>query len=136
MKAETFLNRLECLDDLIENKMEELKQWESLAIGTGAMSDGERVQTSTTGDKMSNAVIQCIETKKMIEILSEEKKRKISVLESLETRYYNLLHKVYVQHMTLTEAYRRCGISKKTGSNLHKAAKESLQKKLDERNQK
>ena len=51
-----FLQRLNTLDLLIENKVEEVKQAESVAMCTGATNSGERVQASGNQHKMEYAV--------------------------------------------------------------------------------
>ena len=107
MNAKDFLRQLEKLDRMIENKIIEKQQWKAIATGTSSRSDGERVQSSGSQQKMADAIDKYIdieaEIDKCIDTLVDTKKEVISVIEQLNTTEYDILHKVYVQYRTLYE---------------------------------
>jgi hypothetical protein len=88
------------IDKLIENKLIEKEQWKSIAEGTTAPSEGERVQASTSKEKMADAVLKMIEIQTEIEAqvqkLIRTKQDIISTIEQLKPIEYNLLHKMYI----------------------------------------
>jgi hypothetical protein len=104
--AKKYLMQIEKIDALIENKKGEKEFWEDIATGT-TVQLSERVQTSSNGQKMSDAVINALEVQKEInahiKTLCETRKEVISVIEQLNADEYDLLHKVYVQYYTLKE---------------------------------
>ena len=107
MNAREFLEQLKKLDRLIANKLIEKEQWRSIATGTTAHSDGERVQSSGSQQKMADAVVRYInieqEIDAVIDQLVDTKKDVISVIEQLKPDEYDVLHKRYVQYMELYE---------------------------------
>lgn len=107
MNAREFLEQLKKLDRLIANKLIEKEQWRSIATGTTAHSDSERVQSSGSQQKMADAVVRYInieqELDEVIDKLVDTKKDVISVIEKLKPDEYDILHKRYVQYMELYE---------------------------------
>ena len=61
MKAKDFLKQLKKLDAMITNKLIEREQWKSIATGSTGVSDGERVQSSGSQQKMADAVARYID---------------------------------------------------------------------------
>lgn len=100
MKVKEYLLQVQKIDKLIENKLIEKEQWESIAEGTSSRSDGERVQTSTNKQKMEDAVVKITEIKeeinKQVQKLIETKQDVISTIEQLKPIEYDLLHKMYI----------------------------------------
>lgn len=107
--AQVFLERVEMVDTLVENKLIEKRQWRDLALSITANMDGERVKSSsTTTSRMENAVINCIavedEIAAAVEKLIAEKKRVVGVIEKLYSpTEYRILHMRYIQYMSLTD---------------------------------
>lgn len=109
MKAKDYLRQLQKLDKLIENKLAEKKHWQEIALGRGSsFSTDDRVQSSGSQQKMADAVCKYIgieeEINKCIDRLADTRREIISTIEELDVMEYDLLHKVYVQYMTLNEA--------------------------------
>ena len=102
-----FLQQLKKLDKMIENKLIEREQWNSIALGTTSHSDGERVQSSGSQQKMADAIGRYIdiesEIDRCIDKLIATKQDVINVIEQLNTTEYDLLHVVYVQYLTLED---------------------------------
>lgn len=107
MEAREYLEKVLKIDRLIENKMIEAAQWQTIAEGTSVNGSGERVQTSSSHHKMEDAVIRIVEIKNEInEIVLKNmdyKQEVISTIEMLEPNYYDVLHKIYIQGMDLNQ---------------------------------
>jgi len=107
--AQTFLERVEMIDTLVENKLIEQRQWKDLALSITANMDGERVKSSsTTTSKMEDAVIRCImieeEIAAAVERLIAEKKAIVGLIEKLDNpTEYRILHLRYIQYISLTD---------------------------------
>lgn len=140
MDAKLFLRQLKKLDYMIENKTIERNQWKSIATSTTAQMCGERVQTSGSKQKMADAVGIYMdierEVDEYIDMLVAKKKDIISVIEQLDAGEYDIMHKRYVQYLTIEEI---AACKNKTPSSIkgtHRAALGKVQKILDERERK
>lgn len=135
MQAKEFLQQLEKLDKMIENKQAEVQQWKVIAANTVAHSEGERVQSSGSKQKMADAVDRYIDLEReinaCIDNLIDTKKDVISVIERLKPDEYDVLHKIYVQYFTLKETAYKCGISYTNVTTIHGRALLNVQKILD-----
>lgn len=114
MNAKEFLRKVKKLDKLIANKMIEIRQWKEIAENTTANMTGERVQSSHNPQKIADAIGRYIdleaEIRADIEALIAAKKDVLAVIEQLEATEYDILHKIYVQHLSLwdvADAYNR-----------------------------
>lgn len=105
MRAKEYLLQVRKLDRLIENKLREIEQWKIMAQGVGSIGFSERVQTSHSADKMTNAVHRYIEIEdelaKDISKYITIKQQVIATIEKLEAEDYDILHKIYIQDLTL-----------------------------------
>lgn len=106
-KAQVFLERVEMLDAIVENKLIEQQQWKELALSISANMDGERVQTSGAKSKMADAVIKCVDMESEIDAavdtLIAEKQNVVRTLEKLYSPMeYKILHMRYIQHISLS----------------------------------
>lgn len=137
MRAKDFLKQLPKLNKMIENKMAEKEQWKSVALGTTSFSTSERVQSTPNPQKMSDAVVRCLdieaEIDQCIDALVDTKKDVISVIEQLEVTEYDVLHKVYVQNITLDIVADKYERSYSWATTIHGQALKNVQKILDER---
>ena len=137
MKAKDFLKQLQRLDKLIENKLIEQAQWKSIALGTSAQMNGERVQSSGSQQKMADAVNRYIDIEHeidgVIDNLIETKKKVIAVIEQLEdTTEYDLIHKMYVQYLTLYEVADLYGKTYSWATSIHGRALNHIQEIINE----
>jgi len=107
MKAEVFLEQLNKLNKLIENKIIERQQWKSIAMGTGQGTDSERVQSSGSPQKMADAIARYVDIEKEIDAAIDKyidkRNHIISVIEQLPVTEYDILHKIYVQNIPLDD---------------------------------
>lgn len=151
-KAKDFLLQVEKLDRLIENKLIERQQWQSIAMGVTSggesvlvkvngkteLQNMEKVQSSGNPQKMSDAIIKYIEIDaeidRCIEFYVDTRKDVIEVIEKLPAQEYDLLHKVYIQHITLAEAADAYNTTYSNVTTVHGRALKMLQNILNERN--
>lgn len=107
MKAKDYLDQVEKLDTIIQNKLIERAQWKDVALGVTARSDGERVQASGSKNKLGDAVAKAVdieaEIDALIDRLVDVKRDIIATIEQLNTTEYDVLHKRYIQHLSYVE---------------------------------
>lgn len=137
MKAKCFLRQIEKLDRMIKNKVVEQEQWRSIAMGTTAPMGGERVQSSGSKQKMADAVERFVEIEKeinkSIDTLVDTKNDVIGVIEQLKTIEYDILHKLYVQYMSLYDVADIYDKSYSWVTTIHGRALKNVQRILDQR---
>jgi DNA-directed RNA polymerase specialized sigma24 family protein len=137
LSAFEFLNELKKIDAMIKNKEIEIEQWKSIATSSTVHSDGERVQSSGSKQKMADAVIEFVDIAAEVEVeknrLIQKKRDIIRVIEQLPATQYDLLHKIYVQCFTLAEAADMEMKSYSWAKNVHRKGLANVQKILDER---
>lgn len=107
-KAQVFLERVEMVDTIIENKLIEQRQWKELALSITANMDGEKVKSSGSQSKMADAVIKCIamedEISETVDRLIEEKQKTVQTIEKLYSpTEYKILHMRYIQYINLSD---------------------------------
>ena len=137
MKAIDFLRQVDKLDRMIANKQYEVEKWKALAMGTGVSTEGERVQSSGSKQRMQDAVCRYVsieeEINQFIDGMVKIKQNIISTIEQLPTNEYDILHKVYIQHIRLHDVAEGETRSLTGVKKIHRKALISLQKILDER---
>lgn len=137
MRAKDFLRQIQKLDAMIKNKIIEAEQWKAIASGKTAQMGGERVQSSSSQQKMADAIARYVdmedEINRCIDRLIDAKKEVIGVIEQLEAVEYDLLHMVYVQNLTLYDAADRFDKSYSWVTTIHGKALKEVQEILDER---
>ena len=136
MTAKDFLKQLTKLDMMIENKQIEKEQWKAIALNVTAKYEGERVQASSSQQKMADAIDRYIdierEIDKHIDELIDTKKDVISVIEMLNPIEYDILHKIYIQFLTLYDVAAIYDKSYSWATTIHGRALKNVQKILDE----
>lgn len=137
MKAKDFLLQIEKIDKIINNKVFELEQWKAIALGTTAQMGGERVQSSSSQQKMADAVAMYIdiqaEINASIDKLYDTKREVIKVIEQLKATEYDVLHKKYVQGLTFDEIAAFYGMAYTWATTVHGRALKHVQDILDEK---
>jgi DNA-directed RNA polymerase specialized sigma subunit len=125
---------------MIENKMIEKEQWKSVALSTTVSMGGERVRSSGSQQKMADAVDRYIdieqEINRRIDAMYDAKCEIIEVIEQLNAIEYDLLHKVYVQDLTLTEVAADYDKTYSWATTVHGRALQHVQRILDKREEK
>lgn len=137
MKAQQYLEQADKLEALIQNKQIEKAQWKDIALSITGRYEGERVQSSGSKQKMSDAVNRMVlidqEIDSLIDRQIDARLEIIRTIEQLKTTEYDLLHKIYIQHMTFKEVAAAKDKSVSWATTVHGRALQSLQKILDKR---
>lgn len=136
-KAQEYLEQIPKLNVLIENKMAEVNQWRGVALGITTNTEGERVQSSGSQQKMADAINRVIDLQadinRMIDSLIDLKQEIIRTIELLSATEYDVLHKRYIQGMTFDEIGAAKHKSKSWATTVHGRALQNLNKIMDER---
>ena len=135
MKAEQVLKKIEDIDTKIECRAFDIVQLKLVASGRTSQWGSERVQSSGSQDKMANAIVKYIDLEdeddpEMRELL-RLKQEIINIIKKLEPKHFKMLHRIYVQRMTIREIHLMERMSRTWADNLHNKAKEELQDVLD-----
>ena len=136
-KAQRFLERVEMIETIIENKLTEQRRWKDLALSISANMDSEKVQSSNKStSKMADAVIKCIameeEIAEAVDKLIAEKKKVIQIIESLYSpTEYKILHMRYIQHISLTDIAEKLNKEYTWVTTTHGRALKSVQNILE-----
>lgn len=137
MKAKEYLQQVSKLSKLINNKIIEKKQWKDIALGTTASSDGERVQASSSQQKMADAVCKYVaieqEIDEYIDEMIETRKDVIKTIEQLPATEYDLLHIIYIQEKTLDDVADKYNKTYSWTTTVHGRALKHVQNMLDVR---
>ena len=137
MKAQQYLEQVDKFEALIQNKQIEKEQWKDIALSITGKYEGERVQSSGSKQKMSDAVNRIVLIENEIDSLIDQqidtRLEIIKTIEQLKTTEYDLLHKIYIQHMTFKEVAAAKDKSVSWATTVHGRALQSLQKLLDKR---
>lgn len=147
MKAKAFLNQITKLDKMIENKLIERNQWKDIALNitsssasvviNGVKHSMDKVQSSGNQQKMADAVVRYVdiesEIDRYIDNLIDIKKDVINVIEQLEVTEYDILHKLYVQYLSLYDVADAYDKTYSWVTTIHGKALKDVQKILDER---
>lgn len=136
-EAQVYLERVDKLNAMIENKMAEVAQWRGVALGITTNSEGERVQSSGSQQKMADAIDRVVdlqaEINGMIDKLIETKQEIIRTIEQLNATEYDVLHKRYIQGMTFDEIGVAKGKSTSWATTVHGRSLQSLLRVLSDR---
>lgn len=136
-KAQIYLEKVEMLDTIIENKLIEQKQWHELALSITANMDGEKVQSSGgSQSRMADAVINCIamedEIADAVNKLIAEKREVTQTIEKLYSpTEYKILHKRYIQHISLSDIADMMGRPYNWVTTTHGRALKNVQRLLE-----
>lgn len=102
MNAEQYLQRIEKIDALTRDKLEDHQRWIDIANSLGGSSEGERVQTGRCFDKIQNAVAHYSDIEMEIDKLMSERKRIIANIEKLPVMEYKIIYTLYVSRKCKT----------------------------------
>ena len=137
MKAKEYMRQVQKLDKLIENKMAEKAQWKSIALNITPSMEVDKVQSSSSQQKMADAMNRYIDLDKeideYIDKLVDAKKEVLATIEQLKAIEYDILHKVYVQYCSLDEVAIMYDKSYSWATTMHGEALKSVQMILNRR---
>ena len=136
-KAQMFLERVEKIDVLIDNKLIEQRQWKDLALNITANMGGEKVQASSkSSSPMADAVIKCIsmetEIAEAVDRLIAEKKEIVWAIEQIYSpTEIKILHMRYIRYISLTDIATELNKEYTWVTTTHGRALKSVQKILE-----
>lgn len=130
------MQRIRKLNTMIRNKEAERLQWKQIAAGMGSFSTGDRVQSSGNPHKTADAIAAYVdierEINEAIDKLIDTKREVIAMIEQLPEAEYDLLHKVYVQYMSLKEAAYAMDKTYSWATSMHGIALKHVSELLDQ----
>ena len=138
MVAREFLEEIQMLDQLIENKNAEIYQLRALALSCTVPTDREGSGASGVSDKVGNIVAQIYDLeRKIVDIVDEYLKKRQTCIDLLESVrppiYYSILHKYHIQYKSLVQIAEEIGYEYHYVCDLHRKAVAEVQRILDER---
>lgn len=139
MEAREYLSEVQKKDLIVENTLFELEQVEALATSVTQHLSDVKVQTSGNPDKMSDIVQKIIEKRneynEAVDDFVDYRDEVVENIKQLNATEYDLLHKVYIQYMTLKDfaLASRKKMSYSNVTTLHGRALDKLQKILDKK---
>lgn len=128
MTAKEYLEQLAAIEEMIQQDLERLEGMKQDAmLPKGIDYSGDRVQTSTRGDKLCCDVTSIItlndKINAEIDRFVDAKEKIISEIRGMRCLKYNrILYKVYVQFKSIREAAGEMKISYSYAVELHKKA--------------
>lgn len=109
-----WLDQVSKLDELIEGKLVEREQLWALATKVTSSSDG-MPHGNEVSDKVGNIVVKlrtlAEETDALVDHYIDYKREVIRTLEKLPAREYAVLHRFYIEYMTINEIANAMGYS-------------------------
>jgi hypothetical protein len=106
-EAIEFLQQVGKYGVIINNKLIEVEKWKALAESTTSVLTPDKVQSSGSQQKMSEAIEKYVDIQneivEYIDLLYDAQKEVVAKIEQLEPVEYDVLHKVYVQFMDFHE---------------------------------
>lgn len=105
MTTKQYLRQIERYQRMINNKLSEIYQLKSLATGISVATDGDRVQSSGTKDRMAGMVAKIVDLERETEVLvhkfTEKRQIIITQIDSMEDmNYYDVLFHRYIEYKT------------------------------------
>ncbi len=140
-EARAFLEQLKKLDRLIENKLIEIERWKAVALNITSKLDGERVKGGGgNGQTMADAIARYVDIEREItediDRLIEIRAEVISTIELLDAYEYDIIHKIYVQYLTMFEVADELDMSYSSVTTAHGRALKNVQAILEKRSEK
>ena len=149
MDAKDFLKRVKLLDSQIETTMAEIVTLEAIAEKTTQVLGGERVQTSSSQDRMADCVAKIVDLKKNLESevsVFADYRRQVRELVSkaCDADCHKLIHKRYIgiydgdSGRIIFKTWEQIAVEmgftyQYVTDKLHKRALSQVQKELDRR---
>ena len=137
LKAQEYLKQYKKQQSIIANCLAEVARWEDIAFSITGNTEGVRVQSSGSKQKMADAIDEYTDIKAEIKqeiAVAEEIQREIKkTIKELKEAEYDVLHKVYIQGMEFKEVALSKNKSVSWATSVHGNALTSLQQILDER---
>lgn len=135
MRAKHFLRQLSVLDNLINDKVEEIRRLRDFAVSISINYEGERVSTSGVGNPVGETVVKYIsleeELKEELYKLEIMRRNILSVIDRLPSAEHQVLREIYVKRRTYYEVMDTLDRSRSWVRNHHSNGLKAVQKILD-----
>jgi hypothetical protein len=131
LTAEKYLEQIQKIDVVIQNRLIDYKRWVSIAESMGGFSVGDRVQSSRNLQRGADAVSRYIDIERDIEKLRQKRQDIINTIERLPVNEYKVLYGIYVEGKMLKEC--TFGMSYEWAKTTKEKALAHVQEILDER---
>lgn len=140
-EVKEYLYRIDDIDNRIRNKHKEKDKHHSLMMDRAttitANMSGDRVQSSGSKQRMADTVVDKLtyiqNIDKKIAKLEEEKQEISDTIDLLPKDEHDIIHKCYVQHMSLKEVAAERKESYSSTTTIHGTALKRLGKIIEER---
>ena len=108
MDTKQYLQQIERLDKMIQNKLSEIYQLKTMACSVTVSNEKERVQTSSDKDRLGSTVAKIVdlekETDRLVDSFIDKRNHIIGQIDGLDNvDYYNVLSMRYVGRDTYEE---------------------------------
>lgn len=124
MTTKSYLEQIERLDRMIQNKLSEIEQLKHIATSITVAPKEVNVQVSSDKDRMGNAVSKLIdlenETDRLVDEYIDKRKRIIEQIDSIkDTNMYHVLSEKYISRKGLSVIAVEMGYSFKQVCRIH-----------------
>lgn len=133
MTAKEYLYQIVYLDSRIEANREKVQRLKESAEGTTSNLSPNKVQTSTSKQKMADAVINYADLEKIIQADEKKKQGIIDTISLLNPYESTVLYKRYVEDKSLWVISREMSRSYSWVTKVHSTGIKNLQKILNEK---
>ena len=133
MTTKSYLNQIERLDIMIQNKLSEIYQLKTMACSVTVSNDGERVQNSGDKDRMGTTVAKIVdlerETDELVDSFVKKRKRIVGQIDSIENvDYYHVLSMRYIARDTFETIAEKTNWSIRKVFSIHGEALKEFEK--------
>lgn len=133
MTTKQYLNQIERLDRMIQNKLAEIYKLKTMSCSVSVSKDNDRVQTSADKDRLGSTVANIVdleeETNALMTNFKERRNHIISQIDSMEnTDYYHVLSLRYVGGNTFQSISNMTNWSMRQVFNIHGRALQEFEK--------
>ena len=133
MTAKEYLYQIVYLDSRIEANREKVQRLKESAEGTTSNLSPNKVQTSTSKQKMADAVINYADLEKIIKADEKKKQGIIDTISLLSPYESTVLYKRYVEDKSLWVISREMKKSYSWATKVHSTGIKNIQKIINEK---
>lgn len=132
MTTKEYLNQVDRLNRMIDNKLSEIYQLKTLVCSISVATNSEKVKSSLSQDKMGDTIAKIVDMEKeadnMIDKMLDIKQKIVSQIESIkDTNYYDVLCCRYIKRMTFEKISEKLHYSKMQVIRIHEKALEQFE---------
>jgi DNA-directed RNA polymerase specialized sigma subunit len=133
VKAKEYLQKITFLDSKIDSNKERVRRYKESAENKTSNLSPNKVQTSTSKQKMADAVCSYSDLERIIKADEEKKQEIIDTIGMLNPNESTVLYKCYADAMTLWEISKDMDRSYSWVSKMHSRGVKNIQQILDSR---